>query len=66
MNNWISVEDELPKGDYDDECIDVYSIAMGRITDCTYIDSNYWETYQGDRIYDVTHWMPLPEPPKDK
>ena len=58
MTKWINVKDDLPKGDYDSDCVDVYSQSQGRLIDCTYIDSNHWETYQGDKIDDATHWMP--------
>lgn len=65
--HWISVEDELPKNRE--------SILF---TDggCVYSGRYYGGRYYGDKgdwvdfcevstlIEDVTHWMPLPEPPK--
>ena len=30
----------------------------------TYIKSKIGEWWLNDYVYDVTHWMPLPEPPK--
>ncbi|MFT6988172.1 MAG: hypothetical protein ACJASL_000132 [Paraglaciecola sp.] len=64
MDNWISVNCDLPKGDYDSDLVDVYSKSKGRIIDCYYINKNYWMKGNGNEIDDVTHWMPLPLPPK--
>ena len=56
--NWISVEDELPKN-LDDVLI---HYADGRIeVGCRYSDGWLMERSWGP----VTHWMPLPEPPKE-
>jgi hypothetical protein len=63
MSEWISVDDRLPYYDWV-ECVDVYSESQGRITDCSYFECNNWETYHGDKIDDVTHWMSAPELPK--
>ena len=51
--NWISVEDELPphNGRYI-----FYSDTMGVRTSYYYTDIQLLEH--------ITHWMPLPEPPK--
>jgi len=61
MDNWISVKDRLPKI----ECeVLVYSkenliqIVSYNIRNDLFI--NYELIYD-----DVTHWMPLPKPPKD-
>ena len=53
VQEWISVEDRLP--DIGIEVL-VYSEDDGICVDY----------YDGDSFgyYDVTHWMPLPEPPK--
>ena len=69
MSEWISVKDELPKkntdvliyrGQFIGDLISVY----------TYIGNNEWEDGYGywSRADDegITHWMPLPEPPKVK
>lgn len=71
---WISAKDELPK----ENCnviIYCYNNDNGVITN--YVDAaefyrcpefgNYWFCdldYEGTEIRGVTHWMPLPEPPK--
>ena len=64
VQEWISVDDRLPEEKVN--CIVHYKHA--------YCDNDdYWEIgicfYDGDKFqlnsaYKVTHWMPLPEPPK--
>lgn len=63
-NNWISVKDEMPQ---DGVQVLVYSkhkwVAIGSTI----------KGYKVKRFYDgdgcswnsITHWMPLPEPPKE-
>ena len=56
--NWISVEDKLPEN-FDDVLI---HYADGRIDiGCRYPDGWMTERSWGP----ITHWMPLPEPPKE-
>lgn len=66
-DNWISVEDKLPDKS---QRVLVFYKALGqenRIHNDV-IASN-WRTQKGDFIpcdgYKVTHWQPLPKPPKD-
>lgn len=64
VQEWISVDDRLPEEKVD--CIVHYKHA--------YCDNDdYWaigicfyngEKFQMDWSYKVTHWMPLPKPPK--
>ena len=64
VQEWISVEDRLPEEKVD--CIVHYRHA--------YCDNDgYWAIgfccYDGEKFlfnpaYKVTHWMPLPQPPK--
>lgn len=72
MNEWISVEDRLPSSK--EKMVLVY----GKYTN----DRKYlvrpafrirvkgkgviWHAYQWRDFKEVTHWMPLPNPPKDK
>lgn len=60
-NRWISVKDRLPEeeGKYLICCSDGYQ------TTAEY-ENKTWLVYTGryEEIEDVTHWMPLPEPPK--
>lgn len=55
---WISVKDRLPE--HEDDylvCFDDGFIAI------TFYKKNGWELWADSG--DVTHWMPLPEPPKE-
>ena len=69
MSEWIRVEDRLPEKDQ--ECI-VYSSEIGVMVE-TFEDrhaANNWlvdiQAWCGRcEEYEVTHWMPLPEPPKN-
>ena len=64
VQEWISVDDRLPEEKVD--CIVHYKHA--------YCDNDgYWaigicfndgEKFQINPAYKVTHWMPLPQPPK--
>ena len=59
MPQWISVDDRLPE---DDEiviiCTDENFIYAGELVGDTWIlDNDSWTAT-------VTHWMPLPQPPK--
>ena len=58
--NWVSVEEELPN-DSDDKLV---ALDNGRLsTDFwNYVDG-HWEGYCCTEEH-VTHWMPLPKPPK--
>lgn len=63
MSEWISVDDRLPKSSYETviACQSRNNImAIGRFKD------GVFRTGSGamDWVAEVTHWMPLPEPPK--
>lgn len=71
-DEWISIKDRVPETDTDVLCVYVYknknglsSIGTGR-----YVKSNnkwsimYMPKKISFYIY-ITHWQPLPEPPKD-
>jgi hypothetical protein len=62
-HEWISVEERLP------ESHDTILYSDGESVDaCYFLDDHFvtLDTYEADTIYGVTHWMPLPEPPKMK
>lgn len=65
MAEWISVKDKLPFGEGCVlVCLNEHGAKMrhGRIdTDQIGIHSN-WVRWRGY----ITHWMPLPEPPKEE
>lgn len=59
---WISVNDRLP------ERYNNYLVYYSEIDEFEVIEYGYgsWVTPEGDvPDYPVTHWMPLPEPPKE-
>lgn len=64
---WISVKDKekLPKG----ECIAYSSkfdeMMIGYIGEAQDSDTGYRAENEGEFLYDVTHWMPKPKPPKE-
>ncbi len=66
---WISVKDRLPK--IEEEVL-AYAgkkpwgpdIHVGNLQEG--YDSIYWTYYDYLEWHDVTHWMPLPEPPKEQ
>lgn len=71
MNNWISVKDKLP--DNPEEVI--IFCANGSVTSGKYVRASehkyLWMTsifnlnpYMDDNL-DVSHWQPLPKPPKN-
>jgi len=59
VNGWISVKDRLP--DFEVLCVwvDVRRIAVDGLGARGVGDCEPWEE-------DYTHWMPLPEPPKEE
>lgn len=62
---WISVEDRLPENEQMVLTID----TVGEMQVCFY--ETAWEgifqQFHGlVKIYNITHWMPLPEPPETK
>jgi len=64
---WISVEDQIPEDDQTVFVLNNKSSSMMPIK--AYYDHGSetfycLETYQ-TILVDATHWMPLPEPPKD-
>lgn len=74
MDKWISVKDRLPEYNTD---VLVYAIGKSYdsvITITSYTDSKFgfaikywiepWQYFFYD--YTITHWMPLPPPPKEE
>lgn len=64
-NNWISVDDRLPE---DEERILIFVALEGHESvqlDTCYEDGGYIHLDSGYAFgAEVTHWMPLPEPPE--
>ena len=73
MMEWISVENRLPeiknRGKKENPCSDSVlvtdgvEIQVGNRWICG--NKEYFLPYYRLTIEDITHWMPLPEPPKD-
>lgn len=57
-DKWISVEDRLPN--MDEKCL---LCEENRITKYRWVTIGYFHTNYDEY---VTHWMPLPEPPKEE
>ena len=57
---WIPVSERLPK---DDE--DVLVCVNGTYRDLAYRDEGTWYDERHNHLKGITHWMQLPEPPKD-
>lgn len=47
---------------------DMYLITNGDKISLGYFDlgDQWWDLWEGMHHNDITHWMPLPEPPKEK
>lgn len=62
-NEWISVKDRLPEKRKDVLCFFQDGIMQRSIIEISWIDS--FQRFMYEEIYgEVTHWMPLPEPPE--
>ena len=69
VQEWISVKDRLPEG----ECLAVCMLIgrpaykemlVGYVGEDAMCESGYICESDGEMLPDVTHWMPLPQPPK--
>lgn len=66
MSEWISIKDRLPNPIFDF----VLACADGAMSTIGYREENgFYEVYPIQTQIDIqmiTHWMPLPEPPKEQ
>lgn len=67
MSEWISITDRLPEIGEDIlirvKCSSYYNVEQGLYKgNNEWI--NCWFSIRNENLYRVTHWMPLPEPPK--
>ena len=58
---WISVEEKLPEND--SNCI-VFS--SGDVKEAHFFFGRFFDPIEDYMQYNATHWMPLPEPPKEE
>ena len=66
FQQWIPVSERLPT---DSKAVLVYAPRNRNIFECFHRSDGYWETasYTFGILHDeVTHWMPLPQPPEGK
>lgn len=72
---WISVDERLPpqtvyvlvaKFDCRPKVQMYFVTIASMIGKCWYDDRDEYEITQNGKYGQVTHWMPLPEPPKDE
>jgi len=77
MMDWISVDDRLPEiGSHVLSCCKrldgCWEITRTQFLYNEYISSHFWNYFSSGcgccdaDMKNVTHWMPLPEPPKDE
>lgn len=62
-NEWISVDDELPKDGAD--CLVFANGVIGIAKRWEMIDKWLMFGWEGDIGNGISHWMPLPCPPKE-
>lgn len=65
---WIPVEERLPEHEYG-ESTSVLTVDLFGVMRVAYFDGGNWCCPSGEalttmRVAPITHWMPLPEPPK--
>ncbi|MBO7669718.1 MAG: DUF551 domain-containing protein [Oscillospiraceae bacterium] len=64
MAEWISVYDRLP--DDGTKCLVCGARGAIRVARASVRKQHSWWTVVGtSKFFNATHWMPLPEPPKD-
>lgn len=62
---WISVEEAQPS--VDDVLILRQGESVGVAVDMGFLEYGDWfAAHDGEPLDDVTHWMPLPEPPQEE
>ena len=63
-NNWISVKDRLPEEEVIAFSKD-HEMLIGYVYESGNEKGFYIAENEGEKIYPVTHWQPLPEPPQE-
>ena len=64
MNEWISVDDRLPKCQGSYLVCKTYGDGVGVVMIDMY-SRNFYSNGFDWTINDITHWQPLPEPPQE-
>ena len=63
---WISIEDELPDKEVICGNFKQYTYGYGEMIIGWYSSKLHYAENEVQILENVTHWMPLPEPPEDK
>lgn len=62
---WISVKDELPDGYL--PVLAINSKGVIRMAEYAFYEEEWWKVPSiKPAKHPITHWMPLPEPPKEE
>ena len=69
VQEWISVDDRLPEENHDGS-VNAVLVTDGFVQHMAYFARGEWRFAESGEIkepmwYKITHWMPLPEPPKE-
>lgn len=73
LRKWIPVEEGMPDSEFaqhtlkfpNEECVEVIVLIKGSSVATTlYYNGKCFEDEYGSSTYNVTHWMPMPEPPE--
>lgn len=67
---WIPVSERLPieEKDMGKDCYRIETVIVhyyGKTDGCEFVAGNTIDFWSGFKAEGVTHWMPLPEPPKE-
>jgi hypothetical protein len=63
VDDWISCTERMPKDD--NPCLIWFREGFAGVGIRSDANRNGWAVSVGDEDEDVSHWMPLPPPPKD-
>ena len=66
MNNWVDVNMYLPE---QDRLISTYLTCgkgMVGVMILDWVDGDWYDPCDGDKMLGIDYWQPLPEPPKEK
>ena len=71
MSDWISVDDRLPEIDENSRCYEEYNVycvqtGMEIVTTLSFTEHGWGNDDKWNWDLFVTHWQPLPEPPKQE
>lgn len=70
MSEWIKTSERLPDAEYG-EGKNVLTVNTLEVIRVAYYDGSCWCNPDGEpvktaRLFPITHWMPIPEPPEEE